>query len=135
MADREDIIDLLTRYATGIDRQDWELFRSVFTDDCVLDYGQIGSWHGVDGVTDYMIQVHVPFEHTLHRLSNHAIQIDGDTATARTYVDVLLIARDAKPHKTSDVNAAGFYDDELVRTDGGWRINRRQLTMVRNRPL
>src|SRR5690242_12202443 len=70
MADREDIIDLLTRYATGIDRQDWPLFRSVFTADCVLDYGQIGSWHGVDGVTDYMIQVHVPFEHTLHRLSN-----------------------------------------------------------------
>ena len=75
------------------------------------------------------------FEHTLHRLSNHAIEIDGDTATARTYVDVLLIARDAKPHKTSDVNATGFYDDELVRTGEGWRINRRKLTMVRNRSL
>ncbi len=52
--DRLDIVDVLIRYATGIDRRDWPLFRTVFTDDCVLDYGQIGAWNGVDAVTEFM---------------------------------------------------------------------------------
>ena len=56
--DRQDIVDVLLRYATGIDRRDWPLFRTVFTDDCELDYGEIGTWHGVDAVTDFMETSH-----------------------------------------------------------------------------
>ena len=36
---------------------------------------------------------------------------------------------------TSGVNAAGFYDDELVRTDDGWRVARRRFTQVRVAPV
>ena len=50
--DRQDISDLLVRYATGIDRRDWPLFRTVFTPDCHCDYGEIGVWDGIDAVTD-----------------------------------------------------------------------------------
>ncbi|KHO20184.1 polyketide cyclase [Mycolicibacterium setense] len=127
MSDREVIVDVLIRYATGIDRRDWPLFRTAFTDDCVLDYGDIGCWTGVDAVTEFMDQSHAMAGHTMHRLSNHAIAVDGDTATARTYVDALIMAQD----NTSGVNAVGFYDDELVRTAGGWRIARRRFTPVR----
>ena len=35
------------RYATGIDRRDWALLRSCFTDDCVADYGDIGEVIGL----------------------------------------------------------------------------------------
>ena len=52
--DRQDIADLLVRYASGIDRGDWPLFRTVFTEDCRLDYGEIGVWRGVDAVTEFM---------------------------------------------------------------------------------
>jgi SnoaL-like domain len=31
---------------------------------------------------------------------------------------------------TSGINAIGFYDDDLVRTDEGWRIARRTFTQV-----
>ena len=31
---RADVADLLVRYASGIDRRDWALLRSCFTDDC-----------------------------------------------------------------------------------------------------
>lgn len=125
--DRSDIIDVLVRYATGIDRRDWPLFRTVFTDDCVLDYGEIGTWNGVDAVTEFMDQSHAMAGHTMHRLSNHAITVDGDTATARTYIDGLIMAAD----NNSGVNAVGFYDDELVRTGRGWQIARRTFTAVR----
>ncbi|ORV81480.1 polyketide cyclase [Mycobacterium interjectum] len=125
--DRQDIADLLVRYATGIDRRDWALFRTVFTDDCQLDYGVIGKWQGVDAVTDFMEQVHALAGRTMHRLSNLAITLDGDKAAARTYIDGLILVAD----NTSGVNAIGFYDDEIVRTEAGWRIARRRYTQVR----
>ncbi len=127
MTDRQDISDVLIRYATGIDRRDWPLFRTVFTDDCELDYGEIGTWNGVDAVTEFMEQAHAMAGHTLHRLTNQAITVEGDKATARTYIDGLIMFGD----NDSGVNAVGFYDDELVRTGDGWRIARRRYTQVR----
>ncbi len=125
--DRQDISDLLVRYATGIDRRDWPLFRTVFTDDCELDYGVIGTWKGVDAVTDFMEKTHELAGHTLHRLSNQVIEVDGDKAVARTYVDALIMVGD----EGAGVNGVGFYDDEIVRTPDGWRIARRKFTNVR----
>ncbi|GBG37770.1 nuclear transport factor 2 family protein [Mycobacterium montefiorense] len=125
--DRQDISELLVRYATGIDRRDWPLFRTVFTDDCELDYGEIGTWQGVDAVTDFMDKTHAMAGHTLHRLTNQAITLDGDKASARTYIDAVIMFGDNQ----SGVNAWGFYDDEIVRTADGWRIARRRFTQVR----
>jgi 3-phenylpropionate/cinnamic acid dioxygenase small subunit len=124
--DRQDISDVLVRYATGIDSRDWPLIRTVFTDDCELDYGEIGIWHGIDAVVDFMVAAHDMAGHTLHRITNQSATVDGDTATARAYVDALIMSQD----NSSGVNAAGFYDDELVRTDSGWRVKRRRFTTV-----
>jgi 3-phenylpropionate/cinnamic acid dioxygenase small subunit len=125
-AARQQISDALLRYATGIDRRDWPLFRTVFTNDCELDYGEIGSWRGVDEVTEFMQQAHAMAGHTMHRLTNQAISVDGDSAQARTYVDSLIMLAD----NNSGVNAAGFYDDDFVRTEQGWQIARRRFTQV-----
>jgi 3-phenylpropionate/cinnamic acid dioxygenase small subunit len=129
--DRQDISDVLIRYATGIDRRDWPLFRTVFTADCELDYGEIGTWHGVDAVTEFMEQSHAMAGHTMHRMSNQVIDVNGDRAAARSYVDGLILA----PDNNSGVNAAGFYDDDLVRTADGWRVARRRFTPVRVTPV
>ena len=126
-ADRADIVDVLIRYATGIDSRDWSLFRTVFTSDCDVDYGEIGHWHGVDEVADFMESTHAPAGYTLHRMTNQAIAVDGSRASARSYVDALVLM----PESTAGVNAAGFYDDELVHTAEGWQIARRRFTAVR----
>jgi 3-phenylpropionate/cinnamic acid dioxygenase small subunit len=125
--DRQDISELLVRYATGIDRRDWPLFRTVFTDDCELDYGEIGTWQGVDAVTEFMDKTHAMAGHTLHRLTNQVIAVDDDNATARTYIDAVIMFGDNQ----AGVNAWGFYDDDVVRTADGWRIARRRFTQVR----
>lgn len=124
--DRQEISDVLVRYATGIDTRDWPLFRTVFTADCELDYGEIGTWRGVDAVVEFMTATHEMAGYTLHRITNQAAAVNGDTAAARAYVDALIMSQD----NTSGVSAAGFYDDELVRTDTGWRIRRRRFTPV-----
>jgi NAD(P)-dependent dehydrogenase (short-subunit alcohol dehydrogenase family) len=76
--DRQDISEVLLRYATGIDRRNWPLFRAAFTDDCELDYGEIGTWHGVDAVTEFMETSHAMAGHTMHRLTNQVITVEGD---------------------------------------------------------
>ena len=73
-----------------------------------------------------MTRAHAGLGHTLHRITNPQISIDGNVATARCYVDAILLFPD---HRTG-VHAIGFYDDELVRTDAGWKIARRRFTRV-----
>jgi 3-phenylpropionate/cinnamic acid dioxygenase small subunit len=123
---RQDVADVLVRYATGIDRRDWALFRTCFTGDCEADYGEIGVWHGADAITVWMEQAHAGCGHTMHRITNQAISADGDGVVARSYVDAIVMA----PDNRSGTRAVGYYDDELVRTDDGWRIARRRFTMV-----
>jgi uncharacterized protein (TIGR02246 family) len=123
---RLDVTDVLIRYATGIDRRDWELFGTCFTDDCQVDYGAIGRWQGRDEITAWMREVHEPCGHTLHRITNTTVTATTDGAAARSYVDALVMSGDNR----SGTRATGFYDDELVQTDDGWRISRRRFTTV-----
>ena len=74
-----------------------------------------------------IVTSHAQAGHTLHRMTNHVVDVDGDQASARTYVDAWITSVD----NVSGINAIGFYDDELVRTDHGWRIARRTFTQVR----
>jgi 3-phenylpropionate/cinnamic acid dioxygenase small subunit len=125
---RQDVAEVLVRYATGIDRRDWALFRTCFTESCHADYGDIGVWHGVDAITAFMERSHAAMGHTLHRISNEAVVRNGSGGvSARSYVDAVLMAADGR----SGINAVGYYDDELVRTEGGWKIARRRFTQVR----
>jgi 3-phenylpropionate/cinnamic acid dioxygenase small subunit len=129
---KQDIREVLVRYSTGIDRRDWDAFRTCFTADCHADYGaDIGVWDGVDAITEFMIDSHAEMGHTMHRLSNIAITVDGGRATARTYVDAMLMTADG----ATGLNPVGFYDDELVLTGDGWRIADRRFTMVHFRSL
>lgn len=126
-----DVCELLVRYASGIDRRDWKLLRSCFTDDCVADYGDVGRWSSGDEITEWMRTTHEPLGHTLHRITNQAVSTDGEAVEARSYVDVIALG----PGNVGGVQAAGFYDDVLVRTDAGWKIAKRRYTMVRVQPI
>ncbi len=112
---RLEIADVLVRYATGIDRRDWDLFRTCFTVDCHADYGDIGVWDGVDELTAWMVAAHQGAGHTFHRISNQAVTATEGGATARCYVDAIVMGAD----NVGGVRAVGFYDDELVRSEAG----------------
>lgn len=125
--DQQDISDVINRFATGIDRRDWPLFRTAFTDDCHVVMGDYGTFDGVDAIAGFEEASHAQAGNTLHRMTNHVIDVEGDEARARTYVDAWIMASDSD----SGINAIGFYDDELIRTGEGWRIARRMFTQVR----
>jgi 3-phenylpropionate/cinnamic acid dioxygenase small subunit len=134
-AAKQDIAEVLVGYATGIDRRDWDLFRSCFASDCLAEYEGIGTWESADALTDFMVSAHAGMGHTMHRLSNITIAVHGEgdvgRAVARSSVDAILMAADGQ----SGLNPIGFYDDELVRTPDGWRITHRTFTMVTFRTL
>jgi len=124
-ADKEQIAEVLIRYATGIDSKDWPLLRSCWTYAIDVDYQQLGRFTSADALTDVMRQLHDNMGPTYHRMSNFVIAIDeaGDRATVRSYVHaVLMLQRD---DSTNWVDALGHYDDVFVRTPDGWRISKR----------
>jgi hypothetical protein len=128
-ADREQIAEVLIRYATGIDSKDWPLLRSCWTDEIDVDYQQLGRFTSADALTDVMRQLHENMGPTYHRMSNVVIAIDqagdeaGDRATVRSYVHAVLMLQ--PDDSTNWVDALGHYDDVFVRTPDGWRISER----------
>ena len=117
---------VLVRYASGIDRRDWALFRSCFTPDCTIDYGDIGAWNSADEITAFMVAVHENCGSTLYRISNIDVESLSNGARARSYVDAVIMS----PDNSDGVRAIGSYDDRLVHSyDAGWQIaNRRFAT-------
>jgi len=122
-ADKEQIAEVLIRYATGIDSKDWPLLRSCWADEIDVDYQQLGRFTSADALTDVMRQLHENMGPTYHRMSNIVIAVDGDRATARSYVQAVLMLQ--SNDSTNWVDALGHYDDIFVRTPDGWRISER----------
>jgi 3-phenylpropionate/cinnamic acid dioxygenase small subunit len=128
-ADKAQITEVLIRYATGIDFKDWALFRTCWADDVDVDYGDLGRFTDPDEFTALMRQIHDGMGQTYHRISNPAIDVDADRATARSYVHAVLMA--VPGDSTSWIDALGHYDDELARTADGWRIVKRTTNIAR----
>ena len=127
-ADRDEITDVLVRYATGIDTKDWPLFRTCFTPDVRADYGDIGVWEGVEAITAYMAETHADMPDTKHMLTNIAISLAGEEADVSTYVHAVLVV--TREPETS-VDAYGHYVDRFVRSPDGWRIRERTFHTTR----
>jgi len=114
---REDVAEVLVRYATGIDRRDWAQFRSCFTDDCEADYGEIGVWHGADEISAFMEQSHAACGH--HDASHH--QPGSDTDRQRCVGAQLRGCDRPRADNVNGARAIGYYDDELPTPRAGGR--------------
>ena len=124
IADRFAITDVLHRYAFGIDGKDWTMFRTLWTDDAVGDYGEYGLLEGGDRITEFMEFGHDGVT-TQHAIMNVVVELDGDQATATSYFIATL-----RPGDNPFRRVGGRYEDQLVRTSdaAGWRIRRRDVT-------
>jgi hypothetical protein len=62
---------------------------------------------------------------TQHQLGNHRIELDGDEAVCRTYVEAMHVALVDGEEEWCLVG--GEYNDRLRRTPSGWRIVLKKL--------
>ncbi len=117
LVDRAAITDLLTRYAHAVDRQDWDLYRSLFTPDAHIDYTQVGGVAGgLEEVVGFLSETMPMFEAMQHLISNIEFNIDGDEARVTAMVYNPLKLPDTPMWATG-----GWYHHKLVRTAEGWQ--------------
>ena len=127
-SDREEIIDVLVRYATAIDTRDWPLFRTCFIDDITADYGDIGSWQGIDEFTTFMITAHAGMGRTQHFLSNFVIDVEGHRAASVAYVHAVTVLAS---NPDDWIDTVGTHEDEIIHGADGWRIAKRTFQTTR----
>lgn len=125
LADRKSIEGILVDYATALDSKQYHLLGDVFTADAQVEYTGIGHCDGLAEVQALVSRVLDQCAETQHILSNYRIDIDGDTARARCYLQALHVGKGDFSGKTLTV--WGEYTDELQRIAGRWRIHKRQL--------
>ena len=120
LADRIAAEDLLTRYATAVDRRDWEQYRSIFTADAEIDYTSAGGIAGtVDEIVEFLSTSLEMFEMTQHLVSNIDLEVNGDSATVTAMFNNPMRLTGGDTWFTG-----GWYHHDLVRTADGWRSRR-----------
>lgn len=118
VADKLEIHEQLARYARGVDTHDWELWKSVFTPDAVVDYSLSGVPSGSrDEVAAFLAEGFASIPWATHHISNIEIDLDGDRADVRAmfYNPMQLPGMD-EPSATG-----GYYRHSFVRTPEGWK--------------
>jgi hypothetical protein len=127
--DRLDIMELTARYAAALDLLQPEKLRQVFTTDAVWEI--VGGARRLDGLDEIMEFMGRPEVHPgAHLMTN--VFIDGVEVDPRDGGPLVrLSSRGVFPVGPSDPRNPvavfyGTYDDDVVRTDDGWRIRHRR---------
>ena len=123
--DREEIEQLLYRYAWMVDRRDWQLMDDVFAEGATVDYTSTGGQKGAyREMLRWLARALDSWPANLHFITNLQLEIHGDRARSRCYF-LAPMARLLPDGSQEVITTAGLYLDELVRTPGGWRIAKR----------
>lgn len=125
--DPQEVTALLHRYARAVDAHDWDLYRSVFTDDAHIDYGPNVVAGGREEVTEWLATFFAALPMSMHYITNvEILASDGDTATVRA-----MFYNPMRLPGMSDLSfCGGYYHHELVRTPDGWRSRRLREEMI-----
>ena len=124
LLDLRAVEQLMIRYADRIDANDPEGAAACFAEDGVGKYW--GEYRGRKEIAARLSGILDLFAATSHHLSNVSIQIDGDRATAMSYVYAF--------HRMAGTNDPmhywGRWVDRLVRTDEGWLFAEREVVGI-----
>ncbi|USX56310.1 nuclear transport factor 2 family protein [Lentzea sp. HUAS12] len=129
LVDRALISDLLVEFARALDEKDWDSYAATYAEDGVLEIPGAARFEGRTAIRAATAGERGlgRYTGTWHGSSNHAISIDGDTATTRSYLlGVHMLSDDTFDH----ADGSGWYDCALRRTAEGWRFTEVRITEV-----
>ena len=132
------IYQLIASHPPAADTANNAYYREAFTQDGIVDLGGGKSARGNDAIAAI---VDTPEHHAAvagglcHFAGLPRVTIDGDTAVAISYLQIIVPDRDGAPkdvsgHGTSTgfrIHRVGANCWELVRTPQGWKVKRRRL--------
>ena len=131
LLDHAAISDVLHTYASAVDRRDWPLFRSLFTERVIVDMRSFAPDRYFEIGVDELLELARPidrFDATQHTSTNHLHRIDGDKATSVSYMQAGHFVK--RPDGDFNCFLYGYYTTSLVRTDAGWKIREYALTIT-----
>ena len=138
LLDRAAISDVVNAYATGLDRRDWKLFRSIFTDTIEMDFRsvglRVGSYDADEWVRD-AARLFSGFSATQHTSTNHVHDVRGDEATCTSNMQAEhFVAREPDSSELADGadrwTIGGYYTNDFVRTAAGWKLTKVTLVVT-----
>jgi|SRR5688572_24990486 len=123
ISDRLEIDQLLTRYCHAVDDRDWQTYRTIFTEDAVIDDLVTGGIRS--GVEEHIVYLTRALQHitlSQHTISTTLLDIDGETARALVHCICPMVV--AMPGGGTQTMLLGVrYRDRLTRGHGRWRIS------------
>jgi hypothetical protein len=139
----EDIKQLKARYFRGIDTKDWDLLRTVFTDDAVLDnrrsklgpVDESARFSGGDHVVEYVRSAAGPAV-TAHLGVMPEITVLSETEAEGVWKmeDVVTFPEGVERHErfadVRRIHGYGHYHERYRKADGEWRIAHCVLTRI-----
>lgn len=126
ISDKLEINELLARYCHALDQKDWEAFQAIFLPDAVLDFTAFGGPKGSpDELQEFFTPILNSLASTQHTVSTIKIDLAGDSASARSAAIVPMTAKTPEGKESTFVSGL-WYEDDLERTQDGWRIKSRK---------
>ena len=123
LVDRDEIHDVVMRYASGVDSRDMEAVRDCFAPDC-----DVSRWGPAladrDAMIEYIRGV-AHFHTTMHMMGNQFVEVGNDDGTVDSYA-MLTHHRDGRGGELRKLDVSGSrYVERLERREGRWVITRR----------
>lgn len=136
MADRDiiEINQLAYRYAAAVDACDVAAFLSVFTPEARLRSYHPDTEEPFADLTGHQHLVSIPnamrnmFRDTAHMMTNHMIEVDGDSATGSLLCTARHLSID--PSIPAALTVMIRYVDRYEKHEGAWRIADRQIRFL-----
>jgi|TARA_Y100000022_G_scaffold193756_1_gene197337 hypothetical protein len=132
------IAETIYLYAIGIDTKDFDLYGSIFADQVNIDFS---SYEGSsvpettvltrDQWVSRVRPLFTGLAATQHSMTNPVVNIDGDTASCRMYMQAHHVFEPEK--EDSWFTIGGYYDDTLTRdaeSPSGWKLTGVKLTVL-----
>ena len=132
------IAETIYLYAIGIDTKDFDLYGSIFADQVNIDFS---SYEGSsvpettvltrDQWVSRVRPLFTGLAATQHSMTNPVVNIDGDTASCRMYMQAHHVFEPEK--EDSWFTIGGDYDDTLTRdaeSPSGWKLTGVKLTVL-----
>jgi ketosteroid isomerase-like protein len=153
MSEERKIREILARYVRATDRRDGKTQGTLFTGDAVVQtlaktgpdaYEPVGQpvigGAGVEYAVEHFMAPHPAGGSSHHTTSDHIIEVDGDRAHLNAQFVVFEIRAAARPADGWPEGAfgaqgtvrpieSGYYDTDLRRVEGQWKIVRHSVLM------
>jgi 3-phenylpropionate/cinnamic acid dioxygenase small subunit len=127
VSDELEITALLKRYARAVDTKDWDLYRTVFTEDAHIDYSADVFTGSLDEAVEFFSgDFSALVSMSMHYITNIESDIDGDTARVRA-----MFYNPTQIKGLAELSTfGGYYHHDLFRTPDGWRSRHLREEMV-----